>query len=486
VCALLLATRAGAVDVPGSGGRLVVGGWLDGLAVAGTENGPEERPEATLDLHLDGEATKWLQGRLDVRTRAGGPFEGGHPGVYNFNHEYQNRSPSFEVNEAFADVHLRRADFRLGIQKVAWGKLDGIPPTDVLNPRDYHDPIVQDFEERKIGIPMALGTFYLPDVEKLDLAALRATLVWIPIAVPPRLALIEERWFPSAAAPTSVFSVSRAALSRAVGAPVPTGLRVPVDFETANDSPPRGLQDGGFAVRLGGTWREADWDLYHYTGPETGPDADLRSTAFLLSTTPLRVRSDAFLRQAHDSIHMTGADFAQALGGFTVRAEAAHFDDRPYLRPASDLVADLPLKQIVHQLLRSRRAHVPLGALFPSEDSIEWGIGADYLFHGWLPLLQLNQIALLDSAPRLLIANPETRLSGSLKKKFLADRLELELKGTYAIEREAWYFFPRVSYLVRDDLRLRLGYLVIDGPPVSLLGQFRQNDEVVMQARYTF
>src|SRR5204863_10154514 len=131
-----------------------------------------------------------------------------------------------------------------------------------------------------------------------------------------------------------------------------------------------------------------------------------------------------------------------------------------------DLVADLDLPALIDELharaARGKRsARVPLGPLFPTVDSVEWGIGADYLVHGWLPLLQLNQIALLERARRLLIANPETRLSGSLRKKFLGDRLELELKGTYAIEREAWFFFPRVSYAVRDDLRLRLGYLLI-------------------------
>ncbi|HJQ85069.1 MAG TPA: hypothetical protein VKA21_13380, partial [Candidatus Binatia bacterium] len=189
---LALVAPARAVEVPGSGGRLTLGGWLDGLAVAETEDSPRERPRALLDLHLDGEATRWLRGRLALRTRAGGPFEGGHPGVLELNHEYQNRSPSLEVNEAWTEVRMRRADVRLGVQKVAWGKLDGIPPTDVLNPRDYHDPLIEDFEERKIGIPMAVGTYYLPDVAALALRELRATLIWIPIAVPPRLALIKE------------------------------------------------------------------------------------------------------------------------------------------------------------------------------------------------------------------------------------------------------------------------------------------------------
>ncbi len=118
--------------------------------------------------------------------------------------------------------------------------------------------------------------------------------------------------------------------------------------------------------------------------------------------------------------------------------------------------------------------------------AVEWGVGADYLIHGFTPLVQLNQIVILDRAPRLLIHDPDTRASATLRKKLLAERLELEVKGVYALERQAWYVFPRASYQVTDDLRLRLGYLALGGPRASLLGQFRNNDEFVLQARYSF
>src|SRR5437867_3679884 len=488
--ALLVAGAARAVEVPGMGGRVVAGGYLDGLAVAETEGGPRQRPGALLDLHLDGRATPWLGAHLDLRTRIGGPFEGGHPGVYNLDHEFQNRSPSLEASEAYADVNLRRADLRLGIQKLAWGKLDGVPPTDVVNPRDYHDPLVEDFEERKIGIPALAGTYYLPDLPRLGLAELRATLVYVPLAVPPRLALREERWFPASTVPPTAVVVPRALASRALGVPLPGDLVIPVRCGTLDHRPPRRLDAGGIAARLAGTWHESDWDLYHYTGPETGPDADLRPEVRLVSAAPLRLRAVSFLRQAHDVIHMTGADVSSALGGFTVRTEAAYFDNRPYLRPSSDLIrqatAPATVERVARQVLRRGRVRVPLGDLFPTLDAVEWGIGADYLIHGFTPLVQLNQIAILDRAPRLLIHDPETRLSGTLRKKLLAERLELEVKGTYAIERQAWFVFPRASYLVRDDLRLRLGYLALGGPRASILGQFRDNDEVVLQARYSF
>jgi hypothetical protein len=481
---LLVGAPAGAVVVPGSGGHVDAGGWIDGLAVVDAGGGERQRPRAWVGLRLDATGPRWLSAHLELRGRAGGPFEGGHPGAYNFDHAFQNYSPAAEASEAYLDVHLARADLRVGVQKVAWGKLDGVPPTDVVNPRDYHDPLVDDVEERKIGIPALLGTWYAPDLPRLALRGLRATLVWVPIAVPSRLALREERWFPRSTEPPAAVTV-------AAPPPFPPRLRLPVRFGTANNRPGRALDEGGIALRIGGTWREQDWDVYHYTGPETGPDADLRPIVVADSLRRALLHIDSVLRQANDRIHMTGADWAAPLGPFTVRAEGAWFVDRPYLRLGRDLIspaalARLPTDRIAARLLRRGRAPVDLGDLFPTFDAVEWGVGADTVIAGFIPLLQVNQIVLLDRAPRLLIGDPETRVGLNVKKRLLAERLELELRGTYAAERGGWFLFPRASYLVRDDLRLRLGYLAVGGPRTSLIGQFARNDEVVFQARWSF
>lgn len=485
--ALLLAGAAGAVELPGTGGRVTAGGYVDGLAVAETEGGPSQQPQALVALRLDAMGTRALSGHLELRGRAGGPFVGGHPGFYNLVHEFQNYSPALELNEAYVDLRFERADVRAGVQKVVWGKLDGVPPTDVVNPRDFHDPLVDDAEERKIGIPGVLATYYLPDLPRFSLTGMRASALYVPFAVPPRLALAEERWFPSSTVPQTRFVLRTAGL----GLPLPPRLVIPVAFGTRSRRPPHDLEDGGIALRLGGTWGDQDWALYHYTGPETVPDAKLRPTLYLVDANPFRLRIQSELLQKHDVIHMTGGDWAGSFGGATVRAEAAWFVGRPYLRPASDLVtpeaiARLPLDRLFRRLSRRGQTVVPLADLFPTRDSVEWGVGADYLVRGFLPLVQVNQIVLLEPAPPLLIADPETRLSGSLRKRLLGERLELEVRGTYAIEREAWWIFPRASYHVRDDLRVRLGYLAVGGPRRSIFGQFADNDEVVLQARYSF
>ena len=101
-----------------------------------------------------------------------------------------------------------------------------------------------------------------------------------------------------------------------------------------NDRPAYTLNNGAIALRLGGTIRDVELDLYHYSGQTTDPDVDLRLTldAVRLNLADLgatRLRGDVALVQAHHSMHMTGADAAMRFGGATVRIETAWFVDRP-------------------------------------------------------------------------------------------------------------------------------------------------------------
>jgi len=502
IVVVALAARAAAVElpVPGTAARVDASGYIDGLAVPEL-GGPTQRPQLLGLLRLDGRVTRALRLHLSLISRVGGPFEGAHAGIMDFDHEFQNHSPSGELNEAYAEYVQGDLQLRAGVQKFAWGKLDGAPPTDVLTPRDLHDPIVRDYEESKIGIPALQATYFLPALPSLDLSELRATLVYVPIAVPPRLALTQERWFPPSVNATSLIRFSAAEVTPVFDLPIPTAVRVPVDFHTLNKRPPRAFDDGAIAFRFGGTWRTVDWDVYHYSGAETAPDADLlvsvkTSRSFVDSRGILHLvaPADVHLRQAHDTIHMTGADWATAIGGATVRAELAWFVDRPYLRITSDLfspqaLAALPRAErmrIRDRVLAGKRANVPLGDLFTDRDSMEWGIGADYLVADFLPLLQVNQIVFLDEGPEQLYSDPETRLVASVRRRFLQDTLEAEVRGVYAIERAAWTIFPRITYRYGDHWRLRFGYLGIGGPLESYIGQFHRNDEFVLEARYSF
>src|SRR5262249_15627907 len=119
---------------------------------------------------------------------------------------------------------------------------------------------------------------------------------------------------------------------------------IPVDTATVNAGPYRQLDEGGFAAHVGGTWRGADFDLYHYSGPQTGPNLSFRALVHTLPGEMLNFAAlsvSSRLIQKHDIMHMTGADVAFPAGPFTVRAEVAWFVDHAYLRPVDDLLSEL-------------------------------------------------------------------------------------------------------------------------------------------------
>jgi hypothetical protein len=463
VACVLAATPAVARTLPGSDGRVEVGGWIDGSAVLDTSSGPHQHPWGRSLLEADADLGRSFSLGFELRAEAGGPYRGETLGFNGFDDAFQNYSPAFDVGEAYVGWQHDRADLRAGIQLFAWGRLDGIPPTDVLNPRDYHDPIVEDPEERKIGVPAVSGTYYAPVDADADLSRLEVQLVYAPIAVPPRLALERERWFPASTVPARTLRVGNAQL--------------PLEFRTENDAPARTVGNGAVGLRIGGTWRSADWDAYYYAGPETGPNA--RLTADVLPSLAIQSR----FRQEHDTIQMIGGDSAFVVGPLSIRAEAAYFFGRPYLRLGSDVTREA-VDRFVDTGGGPGPAWVP--DLFVDRDAFEWGVGADGVWYGIRPMVQISQIVLTESAPRLLIGDPETRLTVNVRKAIFQERVELEVRGVQAFESGGWFWLPRVAYVPRDDLRLRVGFLAIGGSKNSMIGQFKDNDEVVFDVRWSY
>lgn len=506
VVALVWMTPAAAVDVDLGAVRVQVGGFLESQAVVGTEGGVEQHPEGIATLRTDVRVTRAVRAHLELRGLVGGPSARGDAGVENWRHTFQDPSPSGAIPEVWGEWRTDRTELRLGVQRFAWGVLDGIPPTDVLNPRDLHDPFVVDFEEAKIGVPAAQLQAHAPDLPSLALRDLSATLVWIPLAVPVRLAPPDERWFPAAASPGDAISISRPKVKEITDLAAAHAVTVPLTVASANRRAPQRLDEGGIALRLAGTLRSVGWHLYHYSGPETGPNADLKLEATIqraaLSGTPpeldLQAAVRSTLRQARDTIHLTGLDLAWVLGDVSLRAEGAFVQDRPTLRLARDLASPAGLRhlELAPSLVKclGRRLQggkvcsgaLSLGELFVDRDAVEWGIGADTIWRDTFVLAQLNQIVGTEPAPRLVIADPETRVTALVRHRVLHEQLELEVRAIYALERGGWIVFPRASYAVTDDVRLRVGYLAIGGTRNSLFGEFGRNDEVVFQLRYSF
>src|SRR6476619_6196268 len=116
------------LDVPflPAGSRSDLDGKLEFLDVERADSdSPYQNPQGKLRLHLTTDFNSKVRFVSDVTGTAGGtPRNPSGAGVYDFGHVKQEISPSLEFGEAYLQVETAMFDFRAGIQKFAWGKLD--------------------------------------------------------------------------------------------------------------------------------------------------------------------------------------------------------------------------------------------------------------------------------------------------------------------------------------------------------------------------
>ena len=169
-----------------------------------------------------------------------------------------------ELLEGYATGHFTGVDLRVGKQIVAWGRADGINPTDTLTPRNY--TVALPFEEdQRFGIwgarftapvgPLTLTLFGSPDFQ--------------PHKVPLRVGEVAIR-------------IRR---------------------------PGNSVGDFKVGVKLDRSGGAVDWSVSYSHGPGLLPS----------------VRdAGSVLELGYDRTHVIGADFARTLGRFGVRGEIAY------------------------------------------------------------------------------------------------------------------------------------------------------------------
>jgi len=92
---------------------------------------------------------------------------------------------SFDLLEGNGKWKLGPVDITIGQQMVAWGIVDGINPTDIVNPRNYNRFLDTEMNLGKLPVPMGRVEYYMPHNLKLD-------FVVLPFFVPARLNIVGQ------------------------------------------------------------------------------------------------------------------------------------------------------------------------------------------------------------------------------------------------------------------------------------------------------
>lgn len=482
------ASPAAAVDVPVGRWRLEAAGSLEFLDVERVEKtSPRQNPEGRIRLRLGAEVASHLRIETAWTGIAGGtPRNPSGAGVFDLNRTRQDISPSLEAEEAYVEDVRPSFEVRVGLQKFAWGKLDELQPNDLLNPRKFYDPLLDDEIDRKVGVPAVAGTVALPVPETGAAPTdLRLTAVWLPLVVPYHFPDIDERWFPP---------VARAPAKSRIAGPGGIELAVANSERFRNAAvPARTLANGGGALRLAGLFHGADFSLYYYDGYDTAPAFDARATGFVrldpASPQGVDLRSAIDVFPIFRRIRSIGTDLAYELFGFAFRGEAAYILGRLYPHTIRRIVAEEQFGAPDPAVLASgRRQAVPirLGRIDSRLNAFEWGLGADRTVADTFVLLQVNQTALVRDDPGLLISEHETRFELHLRRTLYADRVTAELTGLYGPQGVYGLAHPRVTWQIDDHSDVRVGYVLIEGHESSLIGQYKHDDEGYVRWRLRF
>lgn len=389
----------------------------------------------------------WLEGGWDGAARKP---EQDHALFKSYDSVYQSNTPFLEFKELYVTHSSGNIDLRAGIQRFAWGRLDEYPPNDLFNPWDYTQFLIKPLEDRKIGVPAVAATLSAKDWTY--------ETVWVPVLVPYRLPMPDERW-----AGTSIAAT--------IAQNVPNGQIVPQE----PDLPDRAIENSSVGLRIKRTG-DIEWAINLFHGYDPRPV--FKTTALSIIPQATGVNIDPGYVPDFHKISVIGMDAAAVRGDLSLRAEVAYTQDR-YLNIRRELWG---------------YPSVPSLGINPLNNSIEqkhttldYGLGADYrMFEDGLLTVQAQQTTIFGNTDQLYENKTETLLWANIKIGWMNQKIETNLNVAYNPEHGDNMAKANVWYVFSDSWKAGVTGITLEGPAQSIFGRYARNDEVEAELAYSW
>lgn len=341
------------------------------------------------------------------------------------------------LEEAYLTIDRAGYNVIIGQKLHRIGTGDGVNPLDLINPRDYRDPVASGRSDSREPVPLAMATFDLPLPAGFQEASLET------IVVP--LAQVNQFNSPGSAWEPLGLKELRAAEKQ--------GQLV----LESQDEPHQAIEEAEYLLRLAGT--VSGWDLaligfYGYLDPPvfTGSQRPDGGGGTVLHLTPVHPDFSAF-----------GINFAKGLERSTVRGELS-------LKP------NIPVQKATdggdYGYLRTAVTEGVLG--IDRTFGVNLYTNLQYFFT-WT-----------DRAERVVSRAFSHGLSYEVHDKFLYDDLTLGIRGIIGFSEQGWTFESYAEYELADDWTLEGSALFFEGPKTGGYGQYGDNDMLTLRIRYSF
>ena len=345
-------------------------------------------------------------------------------------------SQDFSLSECWLDYTSDFWGVRIGRQKTAWGKADGIDITNVICPKDMSSLAVMTANE-KLAI----------DAVRLSLNGnqFTADAYWIPFFTPAELPLKKGNNLRKYIAPDGV------------------------NFEEF-ENPETALWNSEFGLKLSGYFSAFDLSLYGFYGWDDMPFMDYTMTSGLVTVTG-----------RYKNMAMFGADAAIPIKETVLRMEAAFFPERHFQKSGSTIIEEkmLAAEKGSSASVESSLQRNELSAL----------AGLDWMPEGWTFTAQYYcdyVFGELENLERKKALQHGATLSVS--KKLLSDTLELSLSGVLGLNDFDSFIKPVVTYSLSDQINLSAGaYVFIPGPDRDgQYGSYKDLSTGYLRCKYCF
>ena len=343
-----------------------------------------------------------------------------------FNALYNNVLPDLtgiELREAYLEYMSDNWDFRLGRQIIIWGKADGIQITDIISPPDYTEFLARDFDD--IRMPVDALKF------RILYSLLDMEFIWIPFFESAVLPQGDNPW--------------------AIPMEFPEGMNI--TFEQTV-SPEKEFKNSEFAGKVSIYLSGIDFSLsaaYMWD--------DLPTLHKTLITDTIIV--NLIITPEHRRISFVGLDFAKPFKDFVFRGEAAFFHGK-YFEP----------QNISDELHEKNNINFLLG--------VDWYPGGD-----WTVMTQFVDNFILDYEESISDNKHELLTTVNISKNLFRNTLNLSTITYYGINNNDIFNKTIIDYAITDEIHLLCGTDLFFGDK-GMMGQYNDNDEVWIKAKYSF
>ena len=415
--------------------RLRFSGSLEAEWALGLKDGGSQKLEAqfqarmTVDLPRDMRWTTIVRVRTDLCDR----LEPGNPGEPEITASSRRLllgdRVDAELRECFMEGMWEDTYWVVGKQQTVWGKADGLKVLDVVNPQDYREFVLDEWEDSRIPLWTLKA--------EVPVADMTLQLLWIPDPSCHRLPQED-----------ALFAV------RAGQPAVPDFFHI--EMHNA-DRPARFFADSDVGLRLSAF--KKGWDLslnylYHYDDmPVLHRRIGLSAEGPTVHVYPEYVRS-----------HLIGATFSNAFGKLTFRGEVALNPGKYY---AMNWLSDEAPARKTNQ--------------FSYVLGFDW-----YGIEETVLSLQFFQDWVVSSADDLIRDKVESYVSFLGRRDFCHDTVLLEGLLLEELSGGGGMVRFELSHEVRDGVRVWAGLDVFHGARRNVLGQFDDRDRFTVGVKWFF